>query len=261
MIDSAARSFDAVARLYDAARPGYPAEVYDFIEALRPFGRGSRILEVGAGQGAATREIADRWDAGLVALEPGENLYALLKEKFGGNAKVRIVNSTFEEFAEDGPYDGIFSATAFHWPDPAVKYAKAHRLLADDGLLALYWNNFSVAEAAVAAEIQGVYRKYWPPQDVPHDPEAAQRAGMERKREELESSGYFALAAHTVFERRLRFGRDRYLALLRTFSTHATRDAAMMEDFYGEIGRVMDAAGGAMDVRILVNVELGKKLL
>ena len=254
-----ARSFDALARVYDAARPGYPEEVYEFIEARKSFGSASRILEVGAGPGVATREILDRWNAELIALEPGRRFCALLQEKLQGSTKVRIVNATFEEFMEEGPYDGIFSATAFHWPDPAVKYSKAHHLLADDGLIALYWNNFSVAETALAADIQGIYRKYWPPLEAGYDPITAQRAVIERRKEELESSGYFALAGHAVFERRLRYGRDCYLALLRTFSDHAAREAAMMENFYNEIGRIVDDAGGSIDVRILVNVELGTK--
>jgi len=43
--------FDGVAELYAASRPGYPAEIIEFLTATAGVGPGSRVLEVGCGTG------------------------------------------------------------------------------------------------------------------------------------------------------------------------------------------------------------------
>ncbi len=255
---SRARSFDSVAQLYSDVRPGYPEEVYDFIAARKRFGSESRILEIGAGHGAATKEIRAYWDAEVTAIEPGENFCALLRRNADGRGKVRVVNTTFESFSEDEAYDGIFSATAFHWIDPAVKYEKAWRLLADGGLLALYWNNYSIADEILRETVDKVYRKFGLSEEG-YDAEAAQRALIEKRGAELADSTWFASAGRTVIERSVHFKPRRYIDLLRTFSDHSTAEPAFMEDFYREIEEAIRKRGAEIEVRILVSVELGVK--
>jgi 2-polyprenyl-3-methyl-5-hydroxy-6-metoxy-1,4-benzoquinol methylase len=58
---SPASSFDAVAAQYAAARPGYPAELFDELEAAA--GQrlaGARVLDIGAGTGISTRLLQGR---------------------------------------------------------------------------------------------------------------------------------------------------------------------------------------------------------
>ncbi|MDH6117322.1 hypothetical protein ABH930_001693 [Kitasatospora sp. GAS204A] len=70
-------SFNAAASTYQRGRPPYPAAVFDLLAGrcgLRP---GTRVLEIGAGTGLATGPLLAA-GAHVVAVEPGENLAAIL---------------------------------------------------------------------------------------------------------------------------------------------------------------------------------------
>ena len=71
------RVFGRDASAYDAARPPYPELVYDVLRrrcGLRP---GTRVLEIGAGTGIATRRLVEL-GAEVVAVEPDPAMAALL---------------------------------------------------------------------------------------------------------------------------------------------------------------------------------------
>jgi SAM-dependent methyltransferase len=55
----------------------------------------------------------------------------------------RIVVDTFEHADLPlGAFDIVAAATAFHWVDPDIGYAKCASVLRKDGWLALWWNVF-----------------------------------------------------------------------------------------------------------------------
>lgn len=129
--------FDGVAEAYDAARPGYPQELVDTAIAAGRLDADSAILEIGSGTGKLTELLVAR-GLRVDAVEPGANLIEAARRRLGDTGAVRYEQATFED-AElpDGAYDAIFSATAFHWVEPQVGWAKAARVLAPDGQLAL----------------------------------------------------------------------------------------------------------------------------
>jgi SAM-dependent methyltransferase len=127
--------FDGVAGLYDATRQGYPTEIVDAVVANAAIGPGAAVLEIGCGTGQLTRQLARRaFD--LTAIDIGT---AMVRAAQGNvaDATARFQVSSFEDFADIGPFDLIVSATAFHWIDPGVGLAKAARLLRPSGWLAL----------------------------------------------------------------------------------------------------------------------------
>jgi SAM-dependent methyltransferase len=130
--------FDGVAEAYDAVRPSYPPELVDAAIAAGNLDGSSRILEIGSGTGILTELLVER-GLRVAAIEPGANMIEAARRRLGdAGAAVRFELSTFEaaEIA-DGSYDAIFSATAFHWVEPQVGWAKAARALAAGGVLAL----------------------------------------------------------------------------------------------------------------------------
>jgi ubiquinone/menaquinone biosynthesis C-methylase UbiE len=129
--------FDGVAEAYDAARPGYPQQLVDAAIAAGRLDSGSAILEIGSGTGKLTELLVGR-GLRVDAVEPGANLIEAARRRLGDTDAVRYEHATFEaaELA-DGAYDAIFSATAFHWVEPEIGWAKAARVLAPGGLLAL----------------------------------------------------------------------------------------------------------------------------
>jgi ubiquinone/menaquinone biosynthesis C-methylase UbiE len=128
--------FDGVAQLYQATRPGYPAEIVAFLVATAGVGPGSAVLEVGCGTGQLTRDLA-RYGFDLTAIDIGPAMIAAARRHVEDSA-VSFQVSSFEDFASaDAAFDLIVCATAFHWIDPEVKFSKPARLLRPGGWLAL----------------------------------------------------------------------------------------------------------------------------
>ncbi|MGW1378840.1 class I SAM-dependent methyltransferase [Streptomyces sp. NPDC002446] len=134
-----ARSFDAVAAQYAAARPGYPPALFDAVEELagRPLA-GARVLDVGAGTGIATGLLTAR-GARVTAVEPGAGMAAELRTAHPGTRLVRALGDALP-FADDAGFDLVGYAQAWHWTDPARSVPEAMRVLRPGGALALWWN-------------------------------------------------------------------------------------------------------------------------
>ncbi|MFD3913505.1 class I SAM-dependent methyltransferase [Streptomyces sp. NPDC058603] len=133
-----ALSFDAVADQYDEARPGYPPALFDAVEELtgRPL-KGSRVVDVGAGTGIATRLLRAR-GAHVTAVEPGPLMAARLRRAAPGVPLVRGLGDALP--LADGSADLITYAQSWHWTDPARSVPEALRVLRPGGALALWWN-------------------------------------------------------------------------------------------------------------------------
>jgi SAM-dependent methyltransferase len=131
------QAFDHVAVAYDEVRPGYPAVLVDAAIERGGLARGARVLEVGCGTGKLTELLAAR-GLHVDAVDPGPNMIEAARKRVGETGRVRFHVATFEDLpVEPGSYAAVFSATAFHWVDPAVGWSKAAALLEPGGLLAL----------------------------------------------------------------------------------------------------------------------------
>lgn len=130
--------FDQVADRYDRVRPAYPAAVFDDVAALTGVPAGGRVLEVGPGPGTATRDLlACGWR--VHAVEPGAALAARAVANLAGQPFTLDV-ARFDDWVPDGTYDMLFSATAYHWVAPEVRWQRAAAVLEPGGPLALVTN-------------------------------------------------------------------------------------------------------------------------
>lgn len=134
-------SFGAAATSYDTHRPRYPDQLVADVVAMVP---GRRILEIGAGTGIATAAFAARGMA-MTCVEPDPQMAAVLSAKFTGNGNVHIDVATFEDWTAAQPadatrFDGLVSAQAWHWTDPATRWPYAHAAIRSGGVIALFWN-------------------------------------------------------------------------------------------------------------------------
>ncbi len=121
---------------YDRVRSSYPASLVDAACSTARLDRGSRVVEVGCGTGKLTGALVER-GLHVDAVDPGAKLAEIARRRLG-ESLVRFHLGSFE--AVELPvraFDAVFSATAFHWVDPAVSWAKAARLLRPGGALAL----------------------------------------------------------------------------------------------------------------------------
>jgi SAM-dependent methyltransferase len=172
------RVFDHVAAAYDEARPSYPASLVDAALERGRLGPGSRVLEIGCGTGKLTELLAARGLA-VDAIDPGASMIEAARRRVDATDRVRFHLGRFEDLSlGDGSFAAAFSATAFHWLDPALSWRQAARHLEQDGLLALltYTGVRDERSASASDGFAEMIRK--------HAPEAA---GSVRPSRELET--------------------------------------------------------------------------
>jgi SAM-dependent methyltransferase len=130
--------FDAVAREYDAGRPGYPDALYDAIEELSgSFLAGVRIADVGAGTGISTRGLLDR-GARVVAVDHGARMLAGLRARSPG-ASIVLADANALPFAT-ASFDLVTFAQSWHWVDLDRAPRDVVRVLRPGGAVAIWWN-------------------------------------------------------------------------------------------------------------------------
>jgi SAM-dependent methyltransferase len=251
-MEEKALHFDNNSRFYDAARPGYPEEIYTAVSKHKTFNENSDILEIGAGNGAASVEIYNRWQSKLVLIEPGSNLCKILSGKFGGNKNITIENITFEEYQNTILFDAIFSATAFHWVDAGIKYKKSYELLKDNGLLILYWNSYGIENNELNGKIQKIYTKYGNGIDSGKNVYERQIEKIENRRKEIEGSGYFRITEHKIMKNVIEYDVENYIKLLKTFPDHIK----MEQEFFAGVKEAITENGSKIGVRVLTNLEI-----
>ena len=256
--NSEASSFNKNASIYNEARPGYPKEVYDTISKYIDYNEHSQLLEIGAGQGIATEEIFNRWKANITAIEPGLNLYSLMQHRFKNNPQISIVKTTFEEFSSANQYDGIFSATAFHWLDCKTKFERAHKLLRTNSFLFLYWNNYGITSLELEKQIKQIYTKYGFPESKESSDVIRDRKIESRKNEVIQSN-VFNLIEHKIITTNMEYDSESYIKLLKTFPDHSEEKILNIETMFNEIRNIILERDNKIDVKVVINLEVAKK--
>ena len=131
---------------YDAARIGYPRELYDAGAARCGNRTGLSILEIGPGTGLATRDLLGLDPRRLVAVEADGALAAHLAETID-DPRLHVVEHGFVDAPVAGRFDLACAAAAFHWLEPVAAFARLRQLLLPGATLALWWNVYRQAGA------------------------------------------------------------------------------------------------------------------
>ncbi|MBW4029370.1 MAG: class I SAM-dependent methyltransferase [Acidobacteria bacterium] len=139
-------TFDGAATGYDRYRPRYPSALFDDLRDVVGLDANSRILEVGCGPGVATEGMMARgWS--VLAVDPGTRLAQVARDKFG-DERFAVEIATFDEWDPRGRrFDVVFSAAAYHWVAPEVRWRKAAGVIVEHGFIALA-GNLTVAEGS-----------------------------------------------------------------------------------------------------------------
>jgi ubiquinone/menaquinone biosynthesis C-methylase UbiE len=251
--------FDRVAEEYDRVRLDYPAALVDTacsIAGLRP---GSPVVEIGCGTGKLTAALAER-ELQVEAVDPGARMVEVARRRAGRSADVSFRIGRFED-VELAPatFEAAFSATAFHWIDPSVGWAKVARLLHPGGVFALITHaGFSPLDEqfhAVWAEVRPESREW-----VARDPQTV-LDGLESRLDNVSGAWAWlnqrdALAREEVADlftdvRLTTVATDeqetaeRLVAVTRTTSMYLGLDAADRQQLEEGLAAVVDEAGGS----------------
>lgn len=134
-MSSHARSFDHAAALYAAARPEYPSAA---LRWLLP-DRADRVLDLGAGTGKLTAQLAAR-GLDVIAVEPSPQMLDELRRAL---PEVPAHEAPAEAIPlPDADVDVVLVGQAFHWFDAEPALREIARVLRPGGVLGLVWNSY-----------------------------------------------------------------------------------------------------------------------
>jgi SAM-dependent methyltransferase len=221
--------------------------------------RSSRILEIGCGTGQLTRDLAAS-EARIVCVEPGSSLAEGARVNLSRWPTVGVVTTSFEDFdAPTSSFDVVVSATAFHWVDPNVSYAKAAELLSNRGQLALFTNTHSRGgthtDERIAEPIRHLHRRLAPEVgewDFAAAEEIQQRAmcggdiasvwaRVERKLSDPPAVDHlFGPPTVNIYPWLATYEKDAYLAMLASHSSYALMDPVRRDELLAGIGALID---------------------
>ncbi len=211
--------YDSVASAYDRTRPRYSAEILSRMQETANLQLGKSVLEIGAGAGIATIELA-KLGAKIVCLEPSKSACAIARNKCAAYGNVEVINTTFEEW-ELGKqqFDAVVAATSFHWITPEVRYAKTAAALTDNGLLVLLWNTPPQPSYEIYQNCQSIYQTY-APELIKYESHQDYQHNIGKIAQEAIASGYFQnLMTHQEIIS-VTYTVDDYLTLLSTLSPY-----------------------------------------
>lgn len=242
--------FGADPAAYDAARPGYPPELFDWLRETCGLGDASDCVEIGAGTGHATLPMLAMSVRSILAIEPDR----LLADYLGrvADPSLNIAVQRFED-TELAPaaFDFGFCATAFHWLPRMKSFAKILAALKPGGHFAMWWNVFhdparpDAFDQATDHLFDGLEEE---PEKTSSRPAFA--LDVNSRLGEMRASG-FADVRHRLFRTAVTFTPERLAALYGTFSRvrmapEETRERLLSEvrriaaeSFSGEVSRVV----------------------
>jgi SAM-dependent methyltransferase len=230
-------TFDQAAESYQRARPDYPGELFDDLIRVAGLGPGDRLLEVGCATGKATVSLARRGFR-ITCVELGPELAAAARRNLAGLG-AEVIDGRFEDWrpAPGVRFDLVFAATAWHWVDPAVRYAGAWRALRPGGHLA-FWSAAHVFPDGGDPFFRGLQDVYdeinegLPPGAAwPRPGELAEHTA------EIEASGLFDVTAVRHYDWERVYDAEGYIELLNTFSGHISMADWQRERLQLEIRR------------------------
>lgn len=233
---------DQVARLYDRARPGYPAALFDDIVSYAKLNDQSRILEVGCGSGQATLPLARRGYA-VDCLEPGAQMASIARANLARFPKATVQRADFESFSHPpASYDLLLSATAFHWVDPKIRFRKARDLLVDRAALALFWHRPVQTEASgdFLEAVQRVYQSAAPELSSNRMPPPHPDQAATEYEDLIPASGCFSELEIRRHYTATPYSARAYVDLLATFSDHQKLEASKRKRLLADIEKLID---------------------
>lgn len=235
-------SYDGIAGLYDSARPPYPEALFDDIASYARLDEQARLLEVGCGTGQATIPMARRGYA-IDGVELGAQMAAIARDKLRAYPKVNIICADFETISLPGEaYDLLFSATAFHWIDPAIRFQKARDLLKPSAALALFWHRPTLTDLGrpYLEPLQSLYERVAPELTRDFSPPPRPEEVRTEYHELIPASGLFGdllVRKHYVATQ---YSAAAYANLLGTFSDHRSLDVGKRERLLAETEAVIN---------------------
>jgi SAM-dependent methyltransferase len=231
-----ADSFGAAARIYDAHRPRYPAQLIDDLLMQSP----QAVLDVGAGTGIASAQLLAK-GANILAVEPDPRMADVARDK-----GIRVEIGTFESWdPAERRFDLVVFGQSFHWVNPDIALPKVHRLLTSGGRLALMWNRL-IPTHPTHSDLAEIYRDYMDPGSSvfggsPNDLGDTERRRTERMIASITASGF--TVEERTYPRHAHYSTQQWLDLAFTHSNHLVLAAEKASELRARLAERIGSTG------------------
>jgi SAM-dependent methyltransferase len=258
-------AFGQVAELYDRVRPSYPAALVDDVLEFAEVHPGDVVVEVGAGTGKATVRFAAR-GLNVIALEPSHDMAEIARTNTSGFPNVEVQEVEFEQWKPPHPSRLVYSAQAWHWIDPQVRFVRAAQALVKDGVLAAFWNRVRWDASPLRDELNAVYRREAPELSSriprgPMDPSAGEPDERQRDwQSDIHLGTGFTEPEWRTYTWVQPYRRDDYLSLLQTHSDHLVLAATSRRALLNAVGDTIDRAGGVIEIEYVTRLGLARPI-
>ncbi|HBP00004.1 MAG: Methyltransferase type 11 [Candidatus Uhrbacteria bacterium GW2011_GWF2_41_16] len=253
------KTFDEEAQLYDLIRPHYPAELFDTIVKTADLQPDSKLVEIGPGTGQATIPFAERGYE-IIGIELGSALADVASKNTEKYNKVKIMTGAFEDVElPQSTFDLVYSATAFHWIKPEIKFSRPHKLLKNGGYLAII-NTCHVSDEKgdeFLLASQPIYKQYKPGGTYDENLKFSRTSELSTDKvdEELFKQVFFQ-----AFPLAIQYTAKEYTQLLSTYSPQISMESQSRANFMTAIEQLINEEfNGSIMKHFAITLTMAKK--
>lgn len=250
-------TFNTEAEKYEKMRPGYVPELYEDIFNYVAIDETSNVVEVGIGGGQATLPII-KTGCKLTAVEYGENLAELCRNKFKKFHNFSTVTAKFEDFGcDNNSCNLLYSASAFHWIPEEIGYTKVFEMLKSGGAFARFANHpyKDKGREDIHQALQKIYSVY-----MPNSLRSNEYSENDAKtRADIAQKYGFVDINYKLYHRSRSFTSKEYTSLLGTYSDHIAIEENTRNKLFLEIERAIDNLGGQITIYDTIDLQLARK--
>ncbi len=236
--------FETAAEKYERFRPTYPSIVVDQIVQIAQLSQESKLLEIGCGTGKATQLFAAR-GLQIDCVDPGERLVSIAKVACRHWAGVHFTIGKLEDIALNPQfYQLVFSAQAFHWLDPTIRWKKCCDCMAAGGSIAIVYNYpikpVGGVQKQISDQILELSRGSMTPKD--HEEE------VEEWIREMSATGLFAPPGIIRHKWEQTYSAGAYVGLIETHSDYMALEPKTRMSVSEAIAQAVETNGGAIQL-------------
>lgn len=247
---------------YDTARPGYPRQLVQDVLDFSALAAHVPALEVGAGTGKATLGFA-RSGVPLTCVEPDVRMARVLRRRCAHlpDGDVTIEVADFEAWHPRRRYGLLYCAQAWHWIDPAVRWARARCALVPGGAIALFWNHWFLPCGELADRLTAAHARHGV--EVPPDtlldprPRPARRGPEARQWRDMTAAG-FVEPDHQLYASAHERSTSALIDLFTSYGGYRALPAGPRDRVMTEMADIVAEHGGRARVQVITSLFLGR---
>ena len=145
---------------YVKYRPHYPVEIIDLLAARCDLTPESVIADIGSGTGILAKLFLDNGNP-VVGVEPNKEMREAGEAYLAEYGRFTSIDGTAEATRLPArAIDFVIVGQAFHWFDHAKTRAECKRILNDDGIVALIWNDRRIDSSPFLRDYEDMLQTY-----------------------------------------------------------------------------------------------------